>query len=399
MNEDANLLRSYAETGSEDSFRQLVRRHIALVYSTALRRVGRDTHLAEDVAQTVFIDLARKAPSLRGHATLAGWLYVSTRLAAAATVRRETRRKTREEFAPSMPAADPLPEPDAAGLRPVLDDVIIELKDDEREAIILRFFEQRSFAEVGATLRVSEEAARKRVARALEKLQAALVRRGISSTAVALATALAGATATVVPGGLAEKISGIAIAHAGTAGFGSLTASLAAHLAPAAAVFAIGTLILLPLHRTNQSREEEIARLSATAERLPALRAENLRLARIIADAEALERREAALPGLRATLASLPSPAPVAAPGVVTVSPEGTLTWQNRPVTLNQFLAHIQALQHSSANGESKLVIHANGAVYGQLLYPIVEASKAGIKHIVVESDVAPDPRFPTSWF
>jgi RNA polymerase sigma factor (sigma-70 family) len=123
-----------------------------------------DTHLAQDVAQSVFTDLARKAPSLRNRVTLAGWLYVSARHAAAATVRREQRRKTRETVAHSMHAADPSDSPDADGprLRPLLDAAIDSLKAEEREAVVLRFFQQRSLAEIGSTLRVTEEAARKR---------------------------------------------------------------------------------------------------------------------------------------------------------------------------------------------------------------------------------------------
>ncbi|HVU24761.1 MAG TPA: sigma-70 family RNA polymerase sigma factor [Opitutus sp.] len=401
MNDDAELIRAYLESHSEDAFARLVRRHIGLVYATALRGAGHDAHLAADVTQTVFTALARKAPSLRGHATLAGWLYVSARLAAAAAVRQERRRRNRESVAQSMNLANlpDAPEPDLAGLRAVLDDALVELKHGDREAILLRFFQERSFPEIGAALAVSEEAARKRVDRALEKLQSALLRRGIASRAAAVASALAVAGAAVVPGGLTEKIAGLAVSHAASAGLASLATTVASHLAPAAAVVALGTLAILPLHRANQSRAAEVTRLSAIATGLPNLRADNLRLAHAIAAADALAGSEAALPALRATLASLPSPAPAAVHGVVTVSPTGTLTWQNRPVTLDQFLAHIQALQASAGDGETQLVIHANGTVYGQMLYPLVEATRAGIKHIVVESDATPNPHFPTSWF
>src|SRR5579859_7351651 len=96
MMDDPELLRRYVEDHAEEAFTELVGRHLGLVYSTALRRVGQDAHLAEDVAQKVFIDLARKASLLRGRATLSGWLYVSTHVASAAVVRSERRRKTRE---------------------------------------------------------------------------------------------------------------------------------------------------------------------------------------------------------------------------------------------------------------------------------------------------------------
>jgi DNA-directed RNA polymerase specialized sigma24 family protein len=99
MKDDAELLRSYVEDCSEKAFAELVRRHLGLVYSGALRRVGHDMHLAEDIAQKVFSDLARKAPSLAGRASIAGWLYVSTHLAAAEVVHKERRRKARENEA------------------------------------------------------------------------------------------------------------------------------------------------------------------------------------------------------------------------------------------------------------------------------------------------------------
>ena len=192
MNEDAILLRRFAEDHAEEAFTELVRRHLPLVHATALRRVGGDAHLAQDVTQTVFISLARKAPALQGHASLAGWLYLSTHHATAEVVRREQRRKQREASAHTMHLASTPDDPpvDPAALRPLLDDALVELKADDREAVVLRFFGQRSFAEIGAALRITEEAARKRVDRALEKLQAALSRRGITSTVAALGSAL-----------------------------------------------------------------------------------------------------------------------------------------------------------------------------------------------------------------
>src|SRR5882724_8495971 len=102
MQNDTELLRSYIDDRSEDAFAELVRRHLGLVYFAALRRVGNDTHLAEDVAQKVFSDLARKAPALRHRITLTSWLYVSAQLASADLVRREQRRKHRETAAHSM---------------------------------------------------------------------------------------------------------------------------------------------------------------------------------------------------------------------------------------------------------------------------------------------------------
>src|SRR5690349_7235897 len=96
---DTELLRQYVDTGSEPAFEELVARHLPLVYSAALRQVGGDHELAKDVAQTVFIDLARKARSLRHHEVLTGWLYTSTRFAASTARRWEYRRQAREQKA------------------------------------------------------------------------------------------------------------------------------------------------------------------------------------------------------------------------------------------------------------------------------------------------------------
>src|SRR5437016_14083178 len=106
MTEDGNLLRQYAQTGSEQAFSELVRRHLPLVYSAAARQVHGNSAMAKDVAQSVFIDLARKARSLANRELLAGWLYTSTRLAASKAIRSEQRRQIRERIAASMHADD-----------------------------------------------------------------------------------------------------------------------------------------------------------------------------------------------------------------------------------------------------------------------------------------------------
>src|SRR6266404_4729488 len=172
MADDGALLRAYARSGSEDAFAELVQRHLALVYSTALRNVGGDVHLARDVSQTVFFDLARKAASLSNRPVLTGWLYTSTCFAAAKAVRAERRRQAREQEAQSMQeqmsSADQ--DPDWDSIRPVLDSIMSELRDPDREALLLRFFERRSLAELGDKLGLNENAARKRVERALQRL-------------------------------------------------------------------------------------------------------------------------------------------------------------------------------------------------------------------------------------
>src|SRR4051812_39119191 len=146
MADDAELLRSYAENRSEKAFAELVRRHIDLVYAVALRQVGGDAHRAEDVTQIVFTSLARKAAELARRPVLGGWLYRAAQFAAIDVVRAESRRRLRESEAHLMHESNvnPGPEKDWEKLRPTLDAAIGELKDDDRDAVVLRFFEGKS---------------------------------------------------------------------------------------------------------------------------------------------------------------------------------------------------------------------------------------------------------------
>lgn len=216
---DIELLRRYVLERSESAFADLVRQHIALVYSAALRQTNGDASLAEDATQVVFTDLARKAARLTRHTSLAGWLYTSTRYAAAALRRAEQRRSAREQEAHAMnqllqPAGT---DPAWEQLRPVLDEAMHDLKADDREAVLLRYFEHLPLAAVGARLGVTENAARMRVDRALDKLRGALAKRGVTSTAGALAVILTAQAASAVPAGLAASISTAAIASAAAA--------------------------------------------------------------------------------------------------------------------------------------------------------------------------------------
>jgi RNA polymerase sigma factor (sigma-70 family) len=226
---DAVLLRCFVDECAEDAFAEIVRRHLDGVYSAALRRVGGDTHLAEDVAQLVFVALARKARSVAGSANLTGWLYGATRNEAANVVRRERRRKAREHEAHLMneiagPAAG---DADWSRVAPVLDAAIDELGENDRAAILARFVERRAFGEIGATLRVSEDAARMRVERALEKLRALLARRGVTSTGAALGVALANHAVVAAPAELAGSVAVTAVGAAASAVTGVGTSAAA----------------------------------------------------------------------------------------------------------------------------------------------------------------------------
>ena len=226
---DLQLLREYAEEGSEAAFRELVERTTGLVYSAALRQTG-SAEAAQDVAQSVFTDLARKARSLAQdpncHGSLLGWLYRSTRFAALNQLREEHRRQARERKIMDLSSSDDQAATDWDRVGPVLDEAMSELNDEDREALLLRFFKDCDFRAVGQSLGVTDDAAQKRVSRALEKLRAAFARRGVTATAAALSSALAANAGTMAPPGLAATLSSAALAGAGLGAGTAVTATL-----------------------------------------------------------------------------------------------------------------------------------------------------------------------------
>ena len=214
MNEDAELISRYATDRSESAFAELTRRHVDLVYSAALRLVNGNVHSAEDVTQQVFTEVARQAKRLARHPALVGWLYTTTRLMALRVNRTEQRRKAREQEANTMNELLHNDEPSADWnqLRPVLEDAMHELDDKERHAVLLRFFQNKTLNEVGTALNLTENGARMRVDRALDKLRGKLARRGVTTTASALAAAIAANAIQAAPSGFAATISAAAIA-------------------------------------------------------------------------------------------------------------------------------------------------------------------------------------------
>jgi RNA polymerase sigma factor (sigma-70 family) len=272
MTSDRELLAHYAATNSEEAFAELVRRYVNLVYSAALRQVNGDTHLAQDVAQTVFTDLSRHAGSLARRETLTGWLYTSAHFTAAKILRGENRRRAREEQFMREPIADEAGEADWGKIRPVLDAAMHHLKDADREAILLRYFENRPFAEVGAKLGLNENAARMRVERALEKLRASLVKRGIQ-TAAPLASILAANAVQMAPTGLAATLTTTSIATGGAGAFTLLKIMTATKLKlgiSAILVAGVATALVVQhqnrLTRENQSLRQQISQLAGENE-------------------------------------------------------------------------------------------------------------------------------------
>ena len=275
---DSELLARFARSRSEDAFAELVRRHVNLVYSAALRQVGGDGHLAQDVAQTVFSDLARKAPTLARRATLTGWLYTSARFAAAKLVRAERRRLNREEEFMREPN-DAAPEADWEQLRPVLDEVMHQLQETDREAILLRYFENRPFADIGARCGLNENAARMRVERALEKLRNLLARRGVTTVA-ALASVISAHAVQVAPASLAATLAATSLASAstGTLAFWSIMNMTKLKLGIGALVVASASTALIVQHQAreklllaNEALTQQIAQLKIDNETLSSL--------------------------------------------------------------------------------------------------------------------------------
>ena len=307
MNDDHELLRRYAREGAEEAFAELVRRHVNFVYSAALRQVNGDAHLAADATQLVFTDLARKASALAEHRVLAGWLFTSTRFAAAKLVRGERRRHAREQEAQLMQELthdDPAARLDWTRVRPVLDEALGELNETDREAILLRFFEGRDFAGVGARLNLADNTARMRVERALDKLRGLLGRRGVTSTNAALAAALAHQAVLAAPAGLAATITGAALTG------GAVAAGVAAGAGSASVFTTFMSMTKLQLGLASALaaagatgyvvQAETTARLSAEAAALrqentggATLQAENLRLARLAVEVTELRRDDA----------------------------------------------------------------------------------------------------------
>ncbi len=220
--ESRALLSAYATDGSEAAFRELVARYTDLVYSAALRLGGGNTQFAEDVAQTVFIDLARKARALSAEVMLGGWLHRRACHVAATLLRTERRRQARERQAMDDPMQDHT-QTNLARLAPILDEAVNRLNAQDRAAIVLRFFERRDFRGVGQGLKVSEDAARMRVSRALHKLHSHLARQGVTLGAGVLATTLAAEVTTAAPAGLAASLAGTALTGAAAGGGVSLT--------------------------------------------------------------------------------------------------------------------------------------------------------------------------------
>lgn len=309
MMDDPALLRRYVREGDHEAFAELVRRHLDLVYSVALRQVGGDAHLAKDTAQVTFAALAKKAGALLERPTVGGWLYRTAQFTAIDTVRRERRRRAREQEAFDMSEITRgTDETDWDKVRPLLDRAIGELGEADRDAVVMRFIHGCSFGEVGARLRLTENAARMRVERALDKLHAVLSRHGVRSTAAAVATALVAQAGTAAPIGLAGTVTAGALASGAATGVGAWVGFMGAtklQIGAAAAIAVAGGTgywaqandqaelrrEIAQVQAATPSRltlDQERGRLVATAAEVADLRRDDVELARLRDEADAL---------------------------------------------------------------------------------------------------------------
>lgn len=268
MNDDGELLRHFAETHDQASFRALVDRRIGFVYGVALRQL-RDAHLAQDATQAVFVALARKAAHVAQSPNVMGWLHRSSCYECRNMRRAQIHRTARETEALRLGTAAPemVVHSDDAELGALLDDALNDLSHDDRTAILARFFSGASFAEIAGTTGRTENAARMRVERALVKLRENLQRRGFTSSGAVLAGLLPLHASASVPAGLASSVTQAAFATIATAGLplALLSAMKSTKIAATVAALAACGVIGYEVNKTNQLERQLVALADANA--------------------------------------------------------------------------------------------------------------------------------------
>lgn len=313
MTEDIARLREYVNDGSEAAFTKVVERHLNLVYSAALRQVH-SHELAQEVAQTVFADLARDASRLREDTILPAWLYQVTRARAIDVVRRESRRQNRERQAMEANAMMQS-EPGWQEIAPLLEEGMATLPAPDRAAILLRFFENQSLRDVGAELGYSENAAQKRITRAVEQLRAFFSARGVKITSAALTAGLAQNAVQAAPALLSGAIAANAMAATAMASTTVASTILMTTMQKAAAALALAAAVGTGLYGTYQSSTLRSELNAVTAKAAPlldenerlrsALEAVTAREAAAVAENDQLKRDRAELARLRGEVQTL----------------------------------------------------------------------------------------------
>ena len=283
--DDIALLREYAERNSEEAFATLVRRHVDRVYSVALRHTG-NPHQAEEITQAVFVILAKKAPRLRRGVILAGWLYQTTRLTAVTVTRSQLRRTLREQEAYMQTASNENETEVWTEIKPLLDGALADLNDLDRNAVVLRFFYGKSLREIGTALGGSEDSARMRVNRAIDRLRKYFLKRGVTSTAATIAGAISANSVQAAPMTLAKMATAIALAKGAATSASTLTIVKGALKVMAwtkAKVAIVGAVIVgvtaysvlqhqeqMRLREQNETLRKQMAQLQAGNDRLSA---------------------------------------------------------------------------------------------------------------------------------
>lgn len=276
MIDSRQLLTDYARTGSETAFKELVERYINLVYSTALRIVEGDAHRAQDVTQTVFTDLAAGASKLPEDTMLGGWFHRHTCFVASHVMRGERRRQNRERQAAEMIALNSQESP-IEEVVPMLDETINALDEADRRILLLRFYEQLDLRGVGEALGISENAAQKRVGRALDQLHILLTRRGVTLSVTALGVLLAGRAVVAAPVGLAAVVAGASF-KAGPAVIGVIAMSkMKLTVIGAVALACVVTPVVIQ-HQAYARLERTSQELKLQLDQRDQLAAENARL-------------------------------------------------------------------------------------------------------------------------
>jgi RNA polymerase sigma factor (sigma-70 family) len=266
---DRSLLDRYLATRDERAFRVLVGRHLDLVHAVARRVTGND-ELARDAAQAAFVKLARDAAKVPRSLSLAAWLHRTTRCAAVDLVRTEDRRRKRERLAHHEMAMNAAPEPEWERLAPVIDEAVDSLPAADRELVLAKYYGNESFATIASRLGWTEANARKRASRSLDKLRRVLARRGLGTTAAALATALPAHAVSPAP---ASLVGSVWIAAAETAPASSLGFSLAMTTAQKSTAAAAALALIASAwtgHALGSARGREAAHPSATRQPGPA---------------------------------------------------------------------------------------------------------------------------------
>lgn len=333
MGDDHDLLRRYGAHApdAQAAFTSLVQRHIDLVYSVALRIV-RSPPIAEDVAQSVFLDLARQSARVPSDAPLVAWLHVVTRRAAIDAVRQDARRRARESAAATLADASPASAP-WSDIEPLLDEAVESLPAQDRTAILLRFFENKSLRDIGAALGTSDDAAQKRVARAVDHLRGFFSRRGIAVPAAGLASTLSAHAFHAAPAGLGSAISSAV----------ALSAPVGVAAVETARVIAMTTLqksaVVAAFVAAGSFGLYEATLVARTADELTATRRE---VARTASDVHALRTAQNAsatrLKSIEAELDRRLAQAAAKSPADVALEQQ-MHEWLERMDTVHQFLA------------------------------------------------------------